>query len=60
MVFEYHDLLLLGICFLRGVPEDVVGEIGKRGKEGRKGGAGVREWNKQKMTSEQLFGKGKS
>ena len=25
---------LLGICFLRGVPEDVVGEIG----EGEKGG----------------------
>ena len=42
MVFEYHDVLLQEICFFRGVPEDVVGEIGKRGKEGRKGGAGVR------------------
>jgi hypothetical protein len=29
-----ESLLLLGICFLRGVPEEVVGEVG----EGEKGG----------------------
>ena len=26
--------MMLGICFLRGVPEDVVGEIGDGEKEG--------------------------
>jgi hypothetical protein len=37
MVFEYHDLLLLGICFLRGVFEDVVREIGEWGERGKRG-----------------------
>jgi len=44
MVFEYHDLLLLGICFLLSVSEDVVREIGEgaRGKEGGVGEKGSR------------------
>jgi hypothetical protein len=42
MVFEYHDVLLLGICFFRGVSEDLVREIGKveKGKEGGVGEKG--------------------
>jgi hypothetical protein len=31
---EFSAELLLGICFLRGVPEDVVGEIGEGEKRG--------------------------
>ena len=35
-------LLLLGVCFLRGVPEDVVGEIGEEEKDNMGIGLAVR------------------
>ena len=48
---------LLGICFLRGAPEDVVVEIG----EGEKGGyGGKRGWNKCIVMGEQWSGKRKA
>ena len=39
---EFFHELFLAICFLRGVPEDVVGEIGEIGEIGE---AGKRGWN---------------
>ena len=48
---------MLGICFLRGAPEDVVVEIG----EGEKGGyGGKRGWNKCIVMGEQWSGKRKA
>jgi hypothetical protein len=34
---EFFHELFLAICFLRGVPEDVVGEIGEIGEAGKRG-----------------------